>query len=74
MNAFMTRFLRSPALTRIKIPTPEPDELLIKVAYVSLNPTDCQSSSYLMSIHEGDYKAYNNTQTSMRAWLSHPAK
>lgn len=40
MNAFMTRFLRSPALSTIPIPKQEPGELLIKVAYVSLNPTD----------------------------------
>jgi NADPH:quinone reductase-like Zn-dependent oxidoreductase len=44
MNAFVTRFLRSPALARISIPAPGPDEVLIKVAWVSLNPTDCQSS------------------------------
>jgi NADPH:quinone reductase-like Zn-dependent oxidoreductase len=42
MNAFMTRFLRSAALARIHVPNPEQDELLIKVAYVSLNPTDRQ--------------------------------
>lgn len=41
MNALKTRFLRSPALSTIPIPQPEPGELLIKVAYVSLNPTDC---------------------------------
>ncbi|MCJ1246727.1 hypothetical protein MMC30_003936 [Trapelia coarctata] len=40
MKAFMTRFLRSPALSEIPIPQPEPGELLIKVAYVALNPTD----------------------------------
>ncbi|KAL3428072.1 zinc-binding dehydrogenase [Phlyctema vagabunda] len=43
MNALMTRFLRSPCLSTIAIPTPSPSELLIKVAYVSLNPTDCES-------------------------------
>ena len=41
MQAFMSRFLRSPCLTTIPIPKPEPDELLVEVAYVSLNPTDC---------------------------------
>ena len=41
MDAFMTRFLRSPCLYKIPIPKPKPTELLIKVAYVSLNPTDC---------------------------------
>ncbi len=37
----MTRFLRAPALYNISVPSPEPGELQIKVAYVSLNPTDC---------------------------------
>lgn len=41
MKAFMTRFLRSPASSTIPIPTPASNEILIKVAYVSLNPTDC---------------------------------
>lgn len=40
MKAFMTRFLRSPALYTIAIPTPTATEILVKVAYVSLNPTD----------------------------------
>ena len=40
MEAFMTRFLRSPTLSEIPIPKPEPNELFIKVAYVALNPTD----------------------------------
>lgn len=40
MNAFMTRFLRSPALSTIPLPIPGPTEILVKVAYVSLNPTD----------------------------------
>lgn len=44
MKAFMTRFLRSPALYTISIPTPAPSEILVKVAYVSLNPTDCLQS------------------------------
>ena len=44
MKAFMTRFLRSPALSTISIPTPAPTEILVKVAYVSLNPTDCLHS------------------------------
>lgn len=41
MKALMTRFLRGPAVSTIPIPKQEPGELLIKVAYVSLNPTDC---------------------------------
>ena len=41
MKAFMTRFLRAPALSNISVPQPEPGELQVKVAYVSLNPTDC---------------------------------
>lgn len=40
----MTRFLRSPALYTISIPTPTATEILVKVAYVSLNPTDCSHS------------------------------
>ena len=43
MKALMTRFLRAPALYTISVPNPEPGELQIKVAYVSLNPTDCLS-------------------------------
>lgn len=41
MKAFMTRFLRAPGLYSIAVPDPGPGELQIKVAYVSLNPTDC---------------------------------
>ena len=41
MKALVTRFLRSPALSTLRVPTPEPGELLIKVAFVALNPTDC---------------------------------
>lgn len=37
----MTRFLRAPGLSNISVPQPEPGELQVKVAYVSLNPTDC---------------------------------
>ena len=44
MQAFMTRFLRSPVFYTIPIPKPEANELLVKVAYVSLNPTDCSFS------------------------------
>ena len=44
MQAFMTRFLRSPVVSTIPIPKQEPNELLVKVAYVSLNPTDCVCS------------------------------
>ncbi|MCJ1239661.1 hypothetical protein MMC14_007659 [Varicellaria rhodocarpa] len=40
MQAFTTRFLRSPIISTIPIPKQEPNELLVKVAYVSLNPTD----------------------------------
>ena len=40
----MTRFLRAPAVYNIPLPVPEPGELQIKVAYVSLNPTDCKPS------------------------------
>lgn len=43
MKAFMTRFLRAPGLFDISVPKPGPGELQIKVAYVSLNPTDCTS-------------------------------
>ena len=60
MNAFMTRFLRSPALTRINIPSPGQDELLIQVAYVSLNPTDCQSAPLSLARNEKPKQAYNN--------------
>ncbi|KAL9129776.1 MAG: hypothetical protein Q9175_007201, partial [Cornicularia normoerica] len=45
MKAFMTRFLRSPALYTIAIPTPTATEILVKVAYVSLNPTDHKHAS-----------------------------
>ncbi|KAH7313139.1 chaperonin 10-like protein [Rhexocercosporidium sp. MPI-PUGE-AT-0058] len=45
MDAFMTRFLRSPCMYKIAIPTPKSTELLIKVAYVSLNPTDYKHAS-----------------------------
>lgn len=41
MKGFMTRFLRSPVLSTIQTPIPEPGELQINVAYVSLYPTDC---------------------------------
>ena len=44
----MTRFLRAPAIYNISVPAPEPGELQIKVAYVSLNPTDCK---YLLDIN-----------------------
>ena len=47
MKALMTRFLRAPAIYNISVPAPEPGELQIKVAYVSLNPTDCK---YLLDI------------------------
>lgn len=40
----MTRFLRSPGLYNVSVPSPGPSELQIKVAYVSLNPTDCTFS------------------------------
>jgi NADPH:quinone reductase-like Zn-dependent oxidoreductase len=43
MKAFMTRILRGPGLTSVQVPKPEPGELQIKVAYVSLNPTDCST-------------------------------
>lgn len=44
MKALMTRTLRAPALYNISIPTPAHNEILVKVAYVSLNPTDCLPS------------------------------
>jgi len=45
MKAFMTRSLRSPALYTIPTPTPTPSEILITVAFVSLNPTDHKHAS-----------------------------
>ena len=36
----MSRFLRGPSVATIAVAKPEPDELLIKVAFVALNPTD----------------------------------
>jgi len=46
MQAFMTRFLRAPTIYTISVPKPEVGQLLVKVAYVSLNPTDCIVSSH----------------------------
>ena len=37
----MPRFLRAPAIYNISGPAPDPGELEIKVAYVSLDPADC---------------------------------
>lgn len=36
MNASMTRFLQTPALSTIPIPKQEPDDLLLKAAYIFL--------------------------------------
>ncbi len=43
MKALLTRFLRAPGVYSIPVPSPGPGELQIKVAYASLNPTDCTS-------------------------------
>lgn len=52
MQALVSRFLRSPVLSRIPVPQPETDELLIKVAYVAINPTDCTSRHNCSLAHD----------------------
>ncbi|CZT48856.1 uncharacterized protein RSE6_09615 [Rhynchosporium secalis] len=48
MDALMTRFLRSPSLYKFPIPKPKTTELLVKVAFVSLNPTDYKHASVVL--------------------------
>lgn len=64
-----TRFLRSPAMSTIAITKAEPGELLIKVQYVSLNPTDCMLP---IAIPAQDWCI--PTQINTRPWHFPPAK
>lgn len=76
MKAFMTRFLRAPALFDISVPNLGPGELQIKVAYISLNPTDCTSPLNPSVVCWADFSSFRqaclNVSSSVenhRVWL-----